>query len=237
MARMAPPRHPHDPANLDWFPLDSADHAAQLAGVRTRLGPRSRVLDLGAGDGRITAPLTGDGHCLIAVDCDPDALRRLSTLDPPPHVIEGDFTAAQTLAPIEPGSLDAALCLGHTFMLVHDPVAAISLLRTLRSLVRPGGWFAIDAFIAPLWNDVANGNWQTGISPDGASQLIWLDGDNTLVLRHGAAVDDQCWSVRESDTRYRLWSMGELTLLASASGWDGPRVQPHDHLIILTRPV
>lgn len=233
---MAPHPRPPDKAALDWFPLDSADHAAQLAGLRARLGSRSRVLDLGAGDGRIAAPLTRDGHCLIAVDCDPDAIRRLSTLDPPPRIIEGDFTLAATLAPIEPGSLDAALCLGHTFMLVHDPAAAVSLLRTLGALLRPGGWFAIDAFTAPLWAEVANGNWQTGISPDGAVQLIWLEGDNALVLRHGAAVDSQCWCVRESDTRYRLWSMGELTLLACAGGWDGPCAAPDDHLIILTRP-
>ncbi len=63
----------------DWLPLDPEDHAAQLAAVmRLAHGPprAQRILDLGAGTGRLATPLAQRGHDVCAIDLLPEALER-----------------------------------------------------------------------------------------------------------------------------------------------------------------
>ncbi len=226
----------------DWFPLDQEEHDRQLAALLALLGLARdresaeplRVLDLGAGSGRVARPLAEAGHDVLAVDRDPGALeacagegvrrREVDFLDP-----EADLSHPG-------GALDAALCLGHTFMLLVDPRAALGLLRRLRAQMKPGALLVIDAFPRPLWADVADGAWATGVSEDGRWQLIWAPtGDNVLALRHGETVDPDDYSIRPSDTLLRLWSMGELALLAAGSGFGDPGEDPSGALVTLER--
>ncbi|MCB1972899.1 MAG: methyltransferase, partial [Geminicoccaceae bacterium] len=66
--------HPVD----DWFPVDEEEHQQQCAALLDLLGDRrARVLDLGAGDGRIAAPLVEAGHEVCAVDHDQRAVDHL----------------------------------------------------------------------------------------------------------------------------------------------------------------
>lgn len=228
-----PPAH-DDPDQGDWFPLDPHEHEAQLRGLSQLLMPKSRVLDLGAGGGRIAFPLAHDGHQVTAIDRDPNAVKQLATNEALVEVMQGDFASEDLLRSLPSNTFDAVLCLGHTFMLVVEPSEAIALMIELRRLVRPGGVVVIDDFPSALWREVADGNWQTGLSDDGSMQLIWAEADNVLSLRTGSEIDPQITTVREDDVRYRLWSRGELELLAHASGWKAPRTDSDAYLIVFT---
>jgi len=224
----------------DWFPLEQDEHDRQLAATLALLallrdresGAPVRVTDLGAGSGRIAKPLGQAGHDVLAIDSDPGALALCAAEGV--RTCEADFLDLEADLAHPGGPIDAALCLGHTFMLLVDPASAVALLRRLRAQMKPGAPLAIDAFPRPLWADVADGAWATGVSEDGQWQLIWAPtGDNVLALRHGEGVDPDDYSIRPTDTLLRLWSMGELALLAAATGFAPPREDPSGSLVLL----
>lgn len=223
------------PAFLDdWFPLEPEAHARQLESLLQRLGPAPRrVLDLGAGDGRLAVPLARAGHSVVAVDADAGALDRCMSKGAPPLVAHrADFTDAG-FAPTG-GPFDAVLCLGNTMMLVADVAKAETTARNARRLLGPGGFFALDDLCTDPWRDVAEGAWQNGVSEDGQWQLVWAPGDSVVAIRRGEEIDPEDWTVREQDRRLRLWSRGDLALLSRLAGFDAPDHRPQEHLIVLT---
>ncbi len=224
----------------DWLPLDAAEDAAQRAWLveRVRASARSgsppRVLDLGAGDGRLAVPLADAGAIVVAVDRDPDARAALAARGHPNLRVEDADVAAEpeTLAALLGSErVDLALCLGNT-LLLFDVVETLALLVAVRPLLRPGGRLAIDDLCGDLWRDVAEGAWQSGVSEDGTMQLVWATGDNTIALRTGEELDPDSWAVREGDRRLHLYSTSELRLLAVAAGWQAPRSIESAHLLL-----
>lgn len=233
-----------DDAECDWFPLEEAQHEAQVRGLLRSLraaGAAQRdlpILDLGCGDGRVLAPLADAGLRVVGVDADKRALARCRARlgERPATLIHADFLSDELLEQLRPlAPFQMALCLGNTFLLVHDVDRAATLLGRLRDLLRPGGAIYLDNFCAETWREVAEGYWQEGISEDGAMQLLWSPGDNVIALRRGEAVAETDDQVRPSDTLYRLWTRGELRLLARSCGLCGPEIDEAQHLIRLLR--
>lgn len=217
----------------EWFPVEPALHEAQLAALTGLIARGALVLDIGCGDGRVARPLAAMGCRVVAVDSNKDALERCGRGGSTITTRHADFLdpAANLNADVP---YDAIVCVGHTLMLVHEPRAAAGLFKRLGELTSPSGVLYVDDF-SPLWADVAEGNWQTGVAEDGSMQLIWVPGDNVLALRHGEDVDESVWSVRKRDRLHRLWSLGELSLLAMHTGWAPPQVRSDDGLIAFSR--
>lgn len=222
------PRH-----DDDWFPLPPEEHDRQMQALTRVLAPLAGapLIDLGAGAGRAAIPLARMGARVLAVDNDDAALaacdaagvpsRRADLLDPGLDLSSG-------------GPFRAALCLGHTLLMVHRPADAARLLRAVRRVLAPGGMFITDNFPAPVWAEVARGNWQEGVSQDGSMQMLWAPGDNVIALRRGDEVRRRDRTIRSDDRLLRLWSLGELALLAEASGFTGPEEdRPGGALLIM----
>ena len=219
----------------DWFPLSHDEHEAQLHAVLSLLGGgRSSVIDLGAGDGRVALPLLEHGHAVLAVDRDPDALKACA--DKGAHTRAADLLDPDADLSFPDGPADAAILLGGTLMEIVSPLDALDLLKRLRQHVRPGGWLALDGGLLDVWDDVAEGSWVTGVSEDGEWQMIWAPGDSVIALRRGDQVDPDDWDIREDDRTLRLWSAGDLMLLAEASGWGTPETVDFRTLLRLERP-
>lgn len=216
----------------DWFPLDDNDHRAQIAGLVAMLGdsPR-RILDIGCGDGRVLKPVADAGHIAIGIDTDPRAIAACS--DQELKVRVGDALDPSCSFTVDGMPPDAVLCLGHTFMLFTDPVSVLGMLRRISSALSDNGFFAIDAFCEPLWREVAEGFWQSGIAEDGSSQLVWASGDNILAFRGPGEIDEDSWELKPTDRPLRLWSMGELRFLAHAAGFIEPETRVTDRLIVM----
>lgn len=214
----------------DWFPLDEDEHTAQTDAVLSLLGaPAKRVIDLGAGGGRLVKPLIARGHSVLAIDSDPAALEACVALGAETRRL--DLLSEDIDLGFADGPADAALLLGGTLMEVVDTRAALRLFRRLRTAVRPGGWLAVDGSLLEVWDDVAEGGWVSGVSEDGAWQMIWAPGDAVIALRRDERVDPDDWEIHESDRVLRLWSAGALALLAEASGWGAP--EPVDFRTLL----
>jgi SAM-dependent methyltransferase len=220
----------------DWFPLEPAQHEAQRSRLLASPAPR-RVLDLGCGDGRLLGPLHEAGHDVIGVDRDPVALARCAEHChlPDDRLFELDFRRQPWPASLD-GPFDLVLCLGNTFMLVHEPDDAADLLAAVAARLRPGGAFCIDALCDEMWREVAEGYWQEGVAEDGSMQLLWRPGDNVIALRHGHDVDPDHDAIAEADALFRLWTWGELRLLARLSGLIGPEQDIEGYLVRMIRP-
>ncbi len=217
-----------------WFPLTpEEDEAQQRALLRLFAPAPKRIIDLGAGSGRTATPLAHAGHAVLAIDNDPDAIAHCK---PPITTRLIDFTTTDADLAHPDGPAHAYLILGNTFLLLHDPLEALRILKQLAIHAAPDALLILDNFCASLWREVAEGFWQEGISEDMGMQMIWDTADPVIAIREDDAVDEHDWSIRPTDIRLRLWSLAELRLLAHASGqWGAPEVRPDDCLIILRR--
>lgn len=224
-----------DRAPDDWLPLNLDEHERQVEAVLAILAPApKRVLDLGAGDGRVAGHLRDAGHDVVCIDNDPDAVEACAAqgLDARP----GDMRDPDLDLTVKGSPPHAALVLGHTFLLLDDPLDALALLRRLAGALAPGGVVALDDFCEPLWREVHEGAWQEGVSEDGSMQLVWAPGEPVFTLRHADAVDPDDWMIHPGERRMRLYSLGDLRLLASASGMEGPENDAGRALLLLRKP-
>lgn len=220
-------RHPHEPE------IDARQQRALLDGLAP--APR-RVLELGGGAGRITVPLAAAGHDVVAIDHDAAALdacqAALETSGAHARLVTADFTNPW---PALEAPFDAVLLLGNTMMTVADVDVAVDVLTRAADHLAPTGVVLVDDLPADFWPEVTDGNWLTGISPDGDSQLAWAESDTVFAWRRGAAVDPASSHPRAGEVRYRLWTDGALRLVARAAGLSGPRRVEGAHLLALGR--
>ena len=233
----------------DYCPLDDDTASMQLEAVLARCaGADGWILDLGCGDGRLALPLARAGGRVLAIDHDPEALaaierrRSSESLSGELITLRADLQglSADVIRKHAPGPIASALCLGHTLMLLHDPLDALNLLRVLGSTLGERGFLAIDDFPVDLWYEVSEGNWQSGIAEmeaaDGSGtelwQMVWKPGEPVIALRRGEEVDADEIEILPSDRLHRLYSIGELRLLAVCSGFGMPQRLPDEGLIL-----
>lgn len=242
---------PHQPFD-DQTSRAQIDSLLRLAGDQPR-----RILDLGCGTCRTLLPLARAGHHVVGIDRDSTALdgcadaaaqdgllcRRLTTLTAGGAanisaasggitLVQGDFLDVVVQSNTGPG-FDLICVLGNTFLTITDVNAGVALLRRTAACLTPTGVIALDNFPADIWAEVADGNWQQGISEDGSMQMIWPAGDTIVAFRTGEAVDPESWSISDRDTPLRLWTYGELNLAAQCAGLSPPHVDAAAHLIEL----
>lgn len=207
-------------------PLDEERSSMQIAWLQKR-AQGCRMLDAGCGAGRVAAPLAKAGIDVIAIDSDQEMVRRCKEAAPGATCMHGDMRKPQLLA----ASVDLVCCLGNTFCLLHDVDDALKTMRTWRCLLRGGGAIVIDDVPQDLWGELTEGNWTSGTSEDGR-QLVWADDDAVFALRQ--QVDTARTVPDEQDRRCRLWTMGALTLLATAAGAGLPRHEPEGAVIVFS---
>jgi SAM-dependent methyltransferase len=215
--------------NDEFAPFPPEFHLTQLEELRTILPAGSRVLDLGAGTGRTALPLREHSCEVLCVDSNPEALASLrrAGID----ALDADFLGTDWLDALPTGELDAVTILGNTLMLVHDVDKAARLFESLATLSGPDTLLVTDAIPQIHWPEVAEGYWTNGIDERSNTELRWADDDNVLTLREPSDGE----GLKPSDRLHRLWTTGELALLARATGWRAPECSPERTLLVFRR--
>ena len=215
--------------------FDPTDEAAQLQSVLRLVSTGASVVDLGAGGGRIARPLAESGRSVLAVDHSNDALALNSWSDRDGiEPLHEDFLASSSTWQSR-GPFEVALCLGNTAALVLEHETMRALFERVSRSLRPDGVFLLDDFPVWGWEAVHAGDWPTGVSEDGSSQLVWVPGEPVFAFRRDQEVDPNTPEIVAGDRLLRLWSLSELSFLANMSGFQPPRHDPAGLMLIFER--
>jgi SAM-dependent methyltransferase len=150
-----------------WHDLECGGYRADLAlwlELAASSGARSRILDVGAGTGRVTLALARAGHRVTALDLDPDLLDELADRAGGADV-ETVCADARSFS-LGGDDFDACFIPMQTIQLLGDRGARLAFLRCARAHVRPGGKIACAIVTAVEPFDCSSG--QLGPAPETA---------------------------------------------------------------------
>ncbi|MGP5732012.1 class I SAM-dependent methyltransferase [Arthrobacter rhombi] len=147
--------------------------------------PSSQVLDLGCGTGRLTRAAAADGHHVVGIDPDADALDAAQRKPDTENIrwVHGTSTR------IPDGVLfDTAIMTSHMAQAISDEAAWAQTLEDLHRALVPGGRLAFDsrdpaARVCERWTPANTRDTYT--LPDGTIVETWIDG---TVPRDGLAL-------------------------------------------------
>jgi SAM-dependent methyltransferase len=218
----------------DWLPMDEQQSAFQIKEIIALLGEDAkRIVDVGCGDGRILVPLAVAGHVVIGIDVDAEAIsacaHRCAQTELDATLLDGDLF---DLLPL-PDPVDAIVCCGQMFMLLHDVDEAVCALRLFRKSLRKGGVVILDDIPGDLWPEVAQGRWAIGVNEEESLQLVWSHNDAVFAIREGEQVDTDSWELQEGDQRVRLWTMGAMRMAAKLAGLSAPIVPVAGAILVM----
>ena len=197
----------------DFEVYDLEDSESQISGVIDRFNSGDRVIDLGAGRGRIALPLAKHGVKVRAVDRDGVALSHRGWSDHANlEIIREDFLAPQA-SWFEAGGFHGVACLGNTLNLIHDPDQLKGLFLRAADALAPGGMLLIDDF--PIWGpEMIRTQWPLGMSPDEQQQVAWASDGLSFAYRTGSEVDSQRRYPEPGERLLRAWTLPELEKIA-----------------------
>lgn len=141
------PGLPVPPATVIWHDLECGSYDAdlplwlELAAKASSARRAARVLDIGAGTGRVALALARSGYPVTAVDLDPELLAALSVRSEglPVRTVLADARSFQ----LEPTDHDLALVPMQTLQLLHGAEQRRALFDCARAHLRPGAMLAL----------------------------------------------------------------------------------------------
>lgn len=138
--------HYIDAALYDFEYSDRVDDVLHYRTVAREMGDAVRILELGAGTGRVTLPLLRDGHQVTALDAAPSMLERLQSaaheagLTEALMVVEADMRKI----PRPDASCDLVISPFNALMHLYDWRDLLACFREAHRVLRPGGAFVFD---------------------------------------------------------------------------------------------
>ena len=121
--------------------------------ARKRLGESGRILELGAGSGRVTIPLARAGHEVVAVDASPAMLAKLrARVAALPSAVARRITVVQgDLRQFDLGrKFPLAIAVFNVLEHLYTRVELDACLRCVRAHLAPAGAFAFDVQLPDL---------------------------------------------------------------------------------------
>ncbi|HEY8378912.1 MAG TPA: class I SAM-dependent methyltransferase [Nannocystis sp.] len=154
LLRLGTSEHYEDPELYDFEYRDHRHDIAWYRSLARAPGAPLRIVELGAGTGRITIPLAQDGHRVVAVDrMEPmlDHLRRKRESLAPAvaariEPVFGDITAL----PLEDACADFVIAPFNVLMHLYTWQDLLRCFREAARVLVPGGRFAFDVLLPDL---------------------------------------------------------------------------------------
>ncbi|MEU8301499.1 class I SAM-dependent methyltransferase [Micromonospora sp. NPDC048909] len=137
------------PAHSQWYidrfrrlAAEGVDLAGEARLVDSLVPPGSRILDAGAGTGRVGAALAARGHTVVGVDADPALVEAARADHPGPRWLVGDLAELDLSAHGEAEPFDAAVLAGNVLAFVAAGTEP-EVLRRIAAHLRPDGVLAV----------------------------------------------------------------------------------------------
>ena len=115
------------------------DAAALLDGLRGRVGPTGRVLDLGCGIGRIAAEIAGGFAEVVGVDVSPEMIASARAMHADRSGLRFEANSGSDLAAFPDADMD--LVFSYSVLPHLPPDVLESYFLEVGRVLRPGGWF------------------------------------------------------------------------------------------------
>ena len=205
----------------DWY-ADVSDVDATVERVSALAGPGGRLLELGAGSGRLAVPLAGQGLDVWAVDASAAMLDRLRARPGSErvHAVLDDMALLADPALDAAGGFAVVLCAFNTLFNLTDTEAQGRCLARVHDLLAPEGVLVVEAFVPPVGGETDAA--VAAVEP----RHIGLDEVVLTVSRLDPAtrtITGQHLQITEHGVRLRPWLLHyatptELDDLAGASG-------------------
>ncbi|MGP5195755.1 class I SAM-dependent methyltransferase [Arthrobacter rhombi] len=209
--------------------------------------PVSQVLDLGCGTGRLTRAVATDGHHVVGIDPDADALKAARRKPDTENIRWVHGTSAR----IPDGVLfDIAIMTSHVAQAISDDAAWAQTLEDLHRALVSGGRLIFDSRdpAARVWERWTPGNTAGSYTlPDGTSVTTWIGGarlengvlrltENRARPGHPEETSTLKLAFRsEAQLRADLTTAGFI-LERVLGGWDGEAVgEGQGELIVMAR--
>ncbi|MGB9035690.1 MAG: class I SAM-dependent methyltransferase [Paeniglutamicibacter sp.] len=192
--------------------------------------PRSRVLDLGCGTGRLTIALARAGHRVTGLDPHAGSLAAARTKPGAQAVDWIDGTSAQ----LPPGtSFDAVLMSSHVAQAIDDDDEWQRTLADIRSALRPGGRLVFDSRDprARAWERWTPGSTRSQYTlADGTGVHLWIDAqererglvaitEHRLLADGNREFEDAVLAFRSEEQLRTALAAADLQVDAVFGGW------------------
>jgi SAM-dependent methyltransferase len=129
------------------------DGASLLDGLRGRLGPEARALDLGCGIGRLSAQIAGRFAEVVGVDVSPAMIEAARALHAGRAGLRFEANSGNDLANFPADAFD--LVFSYSVLPHLPPDVLESYFLEVGRVLRPGGWFRYQFWIGPAHDAAA----------------------------------------------------------------------------------
>lgn len=186
-----------------------------LAEVRSRVRPPAKIVDFGAGTGRLAIPLAAEGYRLTAVDPSSAMLEMLDEK-------RGGLPIERVVSGVEAyrgeGAHDLALCVFTVLAYLLDEAALARAADVMAGAVRPGGLLLVSVPSRAVFegfevetDDVIR---YVEIEPAGEGTPFYRYHERTAVRRSGMQ------ETYEDSFRLRAWSRAEVLEALREAGFE-----------------
>lgn len=195
----------------EWYG-DLSDPAELVAAIGELTPAGSRILELGAGTGRLAMPLQAAGFTVVALDAATSMLRQMRPGPLP-------LTADMAVISLTDHTIDGAFIAYNTFFNLDTADYQARCAAELHRVIRPGGFVAIEAFIP---GDAPGAtSWDVAPARQSPERAVWIATrrePDTGVLE-GAHLDFGAHGLRIRPWRIRYLTPSQLDAVMANAGF------------------